>query len=246
VRAAPPVPPHVMWHDVECGRYAADLSLWLALAAEAPAGVLDVGAGTGRVALALARAGHTVTALDLDPQLLQALAERAAAAGLEIATLVADAAAFELPEPVGLVAVPMQTIQLLPGPAERSGFFAAARRALVPGGIVALAIATDLEEFDGDSVPLPPPDVGVAGGWRFESQPVGMYFEPTGMRIERIRRQVAPDGAATLADDVIHLAVVTVGELSEEGAAQGLEPETLRWIPETFEHVAAEVVVFRG
>ena len=32
--------------------------------------VLDVGAGTGRVALALARAGHEVIALDADPELL--------------------------------------------------------------------------------------------------------------------------------------------------------------------------------
>ena len=34
--------------------------------------VLDVGAGTGRVALELARAGHEVTAVDLDPTLLDA------------------------------------------------------------------------------------------------------------------------------------------------------------------------------
>ena len=36
--------------------------------------VLDVGAGAGRVALDLARAGHDVTALDLDAELLAELA----------------------------------------------------------------------------------------------------------------------------------------------------------------------------
>ena len=54
--------------------------LWHELAA-APDGVLDVGAGTGRVALGLARAGHAVTALGLDAVLLDVLSERARAAG---------------------------------------------------------------------------------------------------------------------------------------------------------------------
>jgi hypothetical protein len=50
----------VVWHDLECGAYRADLPLWRELAARARFGspILDVGAGTGRVALDLARAGH--------------------------------------------------------------------------------------------------------------------------------------------------------------------------------------------
>jgi SAM-dependent methyltransferase len=56
---------NVIWHDVECGAYAEDLFLWRSLAAEHGDPVLDVGAGTGRVALDLARHGHRVTALDI-------------------------------------------------------------------------------------------------------------------------------------------------------------------------------------
>ena len=97
--------------------------MWRDLAREAPDGVLDVGAGTGRVALRLAYACHDVTALDLDPELLAVLERRAADAKLTVKTLAADANAFTLPEPVGLVAVPMQTIQLLK---TRDGFFASA------------------------------------------------------------------------------------------------------------------------
>ncbi|MDQ6751787.1 MAG: hypothetical protein M3Z33_13685, partial [Actinomycetota bacterium] len=66
----------VRWHDLECGAYSADLPLWLELAAGAGGPVLDVGAGTGRVALELARAGHVVTALDSDAGLLCALRGR--------------------------------------------------------------------------------------------------------------------------------------------------------------------------
>ena len=57
--------PVVAWHDTECGSYDADLPLWRELAGAGP--VLDVGAGTGRVALDLAARGASVTALDVEP-----------------------------------------------------------------------------------------------------------------------------------------------------------------------------------
>jgi SAM-dependent methyltransferase len=234
--------PDVVWHDVECGRYAVDLPLWEELAADAPAGVLDVGAGTGRVALPLARAGHEVTALDLDAELLAELERRAAAERLDIATLVADAADFVLPRTVSLVIVPMQTIQLLP---DRSGFYASARRALAPGGRVALAIATGLEAIDGDMM-LPFPDVGEADGWRFISQPVAIRLRGDGVLIERVRRLVSPTGERETTDDAVHLAAVTPGQLADEAAEHGLEAEELRHIRETPEHVGAEVVILRG
>jgi SAM-dependent methyltransferase len=234
--------PHVVWHDVECGRYEADLPLWLELAGAAPDGVLDVGAGTGRVALALARAGHKVTALDLDPVLLEELARRARAAGVEIETLIADAAAFALPRPVSLVLVPMQTIQLLP---ERGGFFAGAQRALVPGGRLAIAIATGLEAFD-DALSLPFPDLGEVDGWRFVSQPVAVRLEDDGVRIERVRQLISPSGERESTDDAVHLATVLPGQLAEEAAVHGLEAEELRLIAETPEHVGSEVLIFRA
>ena len=63
----------VIWHDAEYGGYAADLRLWERLAGEHPAACVDLGAGTGRVALHLAAAGTSVTAVDDDPALLAAL-----------------------------------------------------------------------------------------------------------------------------------------------------------------------------
>src|SRR6185436_807784 len=104
----------VVWHDVECGRYEADLPLWRELAEAAGGLVLDVGAGTGRVALDLARHGFAVTALDREPDLLAALGARAAAAGLRVETVTADAQDFALGRRFALIAVPMQTVQLLP------------------------------------------------------------------------------------------------------------------------------------
>ena len=63
-----------LWHDVECASYSADLSLWRDMAAAARGPILDLGAGTGRVALDLAERGHEVTAVDSDPALVDALA----------------------------------------------------------------------------------------------------------------------------------------------------------------------------
>ena len=85
------IPELAAWHDIECGRYEADLPLWKELATAAEHGVLDIGAGTGRVALRLADAGHDVTALDLEPELLEVLSQRATEAGFTIPTVAADA-----------------------------------------------------------------------------------------------------------------------------------------------------------
>jgi SAM-dependent methyltransferase len=230
---------HAVWHDVECGGYKADLPLWEELAGEAET-TLDIGAGTGRVALALARAGHDVIALDLDPDLLGVLEQRAD--GVNVRTLVADAAEFTLEQPVDLIAVPMQTIQLLE---HRDGFFASARKALRPGGRLALAIATELESYDG-APPLPPPDVGTSDGWTFISQPIAIRVEGETAQIERVRQRVGPKGERVTTDDQITLYVVTPGGLADEAAAHDLEAEELRHIPETPEHVASQVVIFRG
>ena len=64
---------HVLWHDLECGPYRADLPLWRWLAGREGGPVLDVGAGTGRVTLELAREGHELVALDRDAGLLREL-----------------------------------------------------------------------------------------------------------------------------------------------------------------------------
>lgn len=245
VVTGPPIPLAVAWHDVECGTYAEDLPLWRRLAREADGPVLEVGAGTGRVALRLAHAGHAVTALDRDAELLAALRERAQADGLDLETVVADAAGFDRSRRgFALVAVPMQTIQLLPDAAARAGFFASARRALAPGGVVALALAEAPEPFaaPGD---LPLPDLGERDGWRFVSQPTAIRVEEATWRIERLRQLVRPDGSRTIEEDVVQLTALTAEGLAREGAACGLRPEPTLHVEQTDDHVGSEVVVLR-
>jgi SAM-dependent methyltransferase len=240
-----PAPAVVIWHDVECGGYAADLPLWRALAREAGGPILDVGAGTGRVALHLARAGHAVIALDRDRHLLAALHERAVAEELDIPIAECDAADLDLGEQrFSLIVVPMQTIQLLSAE-QRARFLAAARRHLEPGGLLAMAIADALEGYE-EGAEMPLPDLGDRDGWRFVSQPVAVRAVEGGVQIERIRQTVSPDLVRSTEPDAIVLGHLTAEMLEAEGRAAGLEPEPAREVPGTDDHVGAEVVVLRA
>ena len=114
----------VIWHDLECGGYRADLPHWLALAKRRAGVVLDVGAGTGRVALALAHAGHTVIALERDAVLAaRARTARRRVLAVEVHMRRCLLASRWLPRS-SLAIVPMQTIHLF---ADRDAFLALRR-----------------------------------------------------------------------------------------------------------------------
>jgi len=168
--------PATIWHDVECGAYAADLPLWEELAERSDGPVLELGCGTGRVALHLARRGHTVIGLDRDPELIEALALRAsdldpsgvgrksdAPGGISVKGIVGDARDFELDEPVSLVLAPTHLLQLLPDAAQRRECLRCIAAALRPGGLLAASIIESMPEPDGAAPPLS--DVREVDGW---------------------------------------------------------------------------------
>lgn len=234
----------VVWHDVECGAYAADLPLWRELAAAAGGPVLDVGAGTGRVALDLARRGHEVVALDASAPLLGALRERAARARLTVETAHADARDFDLGRTFALVIVPMQTLQLLDGPAERAAFLRCAARHLRPGGLLAAALADALEGVvdDGEDA-RPIPDVREVDGTVYASHPVAVRREPGAAVIERIRETVDPAGHRTVCEDAVRLADADAAAVAAEAAPLGFDAREPRAVAATDDYVGSEVVV---
>jgi SAM-dependent methyltransferase len=239
---------HVIWHDLECGSYHEDLPLWRALAARHGGPVLDVGAGTGRVTLDLARAGHEVTALDRDEVLLGALQERAAAARLSgVSTLCADASAFTLGAPAQLCIVPMQTIQLLDGPQARRRFFACARAAVRPGGVLALAIADALEPFEvAAGSPEPLPDVGEFDGTVYSSRPLAVRPENGHFVLERRRETVTPAGELTAETDLVSLQALDGDLLEAEGRSAGFTAAPREAVATTPDYVGSTVVVLGG
>jgi SAM-dependent methyltransferase len=232
----------VIWHDLECGAYEADLPLWRRLAADHTGPILDVGAGTGRVTLDLARRGHRVTALDHDPLLLAELERRAT--GLSIATVRGDARSFELRERFQSIIVPMQTIQLLGGRAGRERFLSHAARHLRPCGVLAIAITEQLECFGpDDATPLPLPDMRELDGVVYSSQPTAVREDPGGFVLERLRERITPTGERSAEHDVIHLDRVSARELTEEARTVGLDSPRTLTIPATADHVGSVVVI---
>lgn len=234
----------VLWHDLECGGYTADLPLWRELAAEAGGPLLDVGSGTGRVALDLARTGHEVVALDLDPTLLAALDERTA--GLPLETALGDARTFALGRRFACVLAPMQTIQLLGGADGRAAFLRRAAAHLEPGGLLACALADAMEGFDAAHTEPPLPDVLERDGWVYASQPVAVRPEPEWTTIERIRQTVAPDGARTAQGDAVRLDRLDGDTFEAEGVAAGFSAVGRRFVEMTDDHVGSEVVLLRA
>jgi SAM-dependent methyltransferase len=235
----------VVWHDLECGSYARDLEVWRDLAAEHGEPILDVGAGTGRVTLDLARRGHRVTALDRDPELLAALGERAHRASVE--TVVGDAREFELQRRFALIIVPMQTIQLLGGADGRRQFLRRARQHVQPGGTVAIAITDTLELFEvSEGAASPLPDICEIDGIVYSSQPTAVRTEGDGFVLERRRETVSTDGRRLVAEDRIHLDAVSASELQREGSETGFRAAGVITVPPTADYVGSQVVVLRG
>ena len=157
--------------------------------------MLDLGAGTGRVALDLAAAGHDVTALDSDAELLDELARRAPRARprgrcrrRRRPQRSALGARF------ALVLAPMQFVQLLGGAA---GPRRPARRRRAPPRARAARFAAALADLvRGRRRPRTPrrrcPDVRESDGWVYSSLPLDVR---AGARRRR-GRPAAPDRVA--------------------------------------------------
>ena len=244
----------VVWHDVECGSYVEDLPLWRSLAAEYGDPVLDVGAGTGRVSLDLARAGYRVTALDRDPELLAALTDRALGRNGEllplssqVTTVVADAREFDIGEQFPLVIVPMQTIQLLGGLDGRTSFLRCAHRHLVTGGAMAVALSEVLDLYEVvDGMAMPMPDVREVDGIVYSSQPTAVRADRGGFVLERRREIVGLTGDMTVEENVIRLDRLTVRGLEREGVAAGFTRGGRAHVASTEDYSGSEVVILRA
>jgi SAM-dependent methyltransferase len=206
--------------------------------------VLDVGAGTGRVSLDLAARGAAVVALDINASLLEALRHRAA--GLRVETVVADARQFALRRRFALVLVPMQTLQLLGGPAGRAAFLRRARDHLEPGGRLAAALADAMDCFDEEHDMPPPPDACEIAGVRYASQLLAVVEEEGRAAIHRRREITGPDGRKESSDAVVRLDRVAAHEVAAEAAELGFLTEPDLSIPQTDDYLGSTAVVLRA
>jgi ubiquinone/menaquinone biosynthesis C-methylase UbiE len=115
-----------------------DQDFYLELAAKTGGPVLELGAGTGRISIPLARAGYEVTALDLNQIMLDEmrakLSAEDAAVSARIETQLGDMSSFELGREYKLIIMPFRGFQHLLSPAEQRSCLERVARHLAPGG----------------------------------------------------------------------------------------------------------------
>ena len=158
-------------YDLDLVEDPGDIDLYLALATRTGGPILELAAGTGRIAVPLTLAGHDVSAVDLDPAMLErafararAMRERGTRAGrggrvgaatgaLEL--IEADLLDLDLPNPgtYRLALIALNSLFLLATrDAQRQAFRTLARH-LAPGGLAVVDVwlpePDDLARFDG-------------------------------------------------------------------------------------------------
>ena len=231
-----------IWHQVECGSYAADLTAWEELALVASGPVLELGAGTGRVSLHLARRGIEVEALDLSSELLAEIAARATAEGLTVATTEADGRAIPPLRQFSAVIAPMQFVHLLGGADGRALMLHCARAQLSAGGLFAAAVLAQRAQPAAGIGGLVP-DVLEFDGWIYSSQPLDVVEADDGVELRRLRQIVSPEGELSEEIDVVRLDHVAPYELEIEAEAAGFEVRSRIDVLPTDDHVDSVICV---
>jgi SAM-dependent methyltransferase len=119
-----------------------DLPLYLELAAAEGGRVLELGCGSGRVALPLLQAKHRVTGIDVSPAMLSILERKLEVAGPEVqgrATLVrADMRDFRLDAQFDLAIIPVKSFAYLLDRSDQQRALSTVRAHLRPGGLLAI------------------------------------------------------------------------------------------------------------
>jgi SAM-dependent methyltransferase len=234
----------VVWHDVECGSYTADLPLWEELADQTDKPIMELGCGTGRVTLHLAQhSGRLVIGLDTDRELVESLWEKGH--GTTGDAEHEDVRDFDPPATrFSLVLAPMQLIQLVGDSGNRIDCLGCAEASMLPGGRAAFAIVEELPMPPPGTAAPPLPDVRQIEGWIYSSLPLEPVSSSDSILLRRLRQTVDPDGNMTEELNEIELAVLSAKTLEEEGRAAGLRPSGRREIPATEAHVGSTVVLF--
>jgi hypothetical protein len=187
-----------------------------------------------------------VRGIDLEPSLVEALNDRAAAAGVAAEAIVGDARALDLDETFALVLVPMQLLQVLAGREERVACLRGAAGRLAPGGRVAAAIVDGMPPELVEEAPPPLPDAREEDGWVYSSLPLDAALAEGSIVVRRLRQSVAPSGEMSEELDEVPLRLLAVEEVEAEAVEAGLEPVGRREIAPTETHVGSVVTILEA
>jgi SAM-dependent methyltransferase len=114
-----------------------DLSFWLALAEREAGPVVEWGAGTGRLAVPLAAAGHDVTGVELSGE----MAGRGKRKGSDVAWVVSDMRSTQLERRYSLAVCAFNSFLCLTSVDDALTFLRNARDHLSPGGLLGIEVS---------------------------------------------------------------------------------------------------------
>ena len=200
-----------------------DLDFWLPFVAEHGGPVLEVGAGTGRIALPLAQAGHTVTLLDPSPAMLAIARRRACLEALPVTFIEGRLPGAELPRAAfGAIILPSDVLLACPTAGEQVAFLRAVAAALASPGRLALDVAGPGHWLDpeGNGEPI------LAFSGELDGEPLTVWHIreddlSTQTRRLRIRYELGGDGRRAVESEHV-LRYVTRTELASRLASAGL------------------------
>jgi SAM-dependent methyltransferase len=149
------------YYDLDLADDPGDLELYLSLAEAYDGDVLELCAGSGRISVPLAAAGRRVTAVDIDPLMLERANDKwtsaqQAAAGGRLELITADVTEFRSDRRYGLVILALNSLLLLDGRDAQRRVLAAMAEHLAPDGRAVIDVwlptPDDLGLYDGRSM----------------------------------------------------------------------------------------------
>lgn len=129
-----------MFYDLEY-TFQDDIPLFLGLAERTGGPILELGAGTGRVAVPLARAGFSVVGLERSPAMLEVARRKLRGrAGRRVTLTQGDMRSFDLPSRFPLAVIPDNTFAWLLAKGDQRSALECIHAHLQPGGLLAIVL----------------------------------------------------------------------------------------------------------
>jgi SAM-dependent methyltransferase len=154
--------------------------------------ILELGCGTGRIAVPIAQDGHHIVGLDQSAAMLERAARRARRASVEVRWVEGDMRAFSFNESFALIFVAFNSFLML-GPDDRWACLARMREHLAPRGRVAIDV------FQPDPEVVVGLDGGVIDEWERvdpESDRTVRKFSSSRANVDRVTQRIWYDETA--------------------------------------------------
>jgi SAM-dependent methyltransferase len=188
-------------YDKRYGRRASDVRFYVGLAKKyAP--VLELGTGTGRIAVAIARAGVSITGAELSPEMLERARERRerepAAVRRRIRLVEGDLRSLRLEKRFRLVLAPFNVFMHLYEREDVERALATVRTHLAPGGRLALDVVNPPLEELGTPSPLHAGPITRIGGRTYRERERYEYDHVRQIEVIETRFERRDDRFSTL------------------------------------------------